>query len=169
MGARPLLLLLDGHSSHYQPQLIEFVKEHDIIIFCLPPHTTHESQPLDASVFKSLKQNWQELCDCYMKDNPGKVVTKYSFSGLLSQAWEKTMIPSTIMAGLRRCGMYPLNPDAIDCSISVGNPEATLVTVVVAVTILKMKMGRTTKRTENRISCFKLGLIKAMTCQIQII
>ena len=29
VGARPLLLLLDGHSSHYQPQLIEFAKEHD--------------------------------------------------------------------------------------------------------------------------------------------
>ena len=27
VGARPLLLLLDGHSSHYQPQLIEFAKE----------------------------------------------------------------------------------------------------------------------------------------------
>ena len=61
--ARPLLLLLYGHSSHYQPELIRFAKEHDIIIYCLPPHTTHKSQPLDANVFKPLKQNWQELCD----------------------------------------------------------------------------------------------------------
>ena len=62
VGARPILLLLDGHSSHYQPQLIDYAKEYGIIIFCLPPHTTHESQPLDASVFKSLKQNWQQVC-----------------------------------------------------------------------------------------------------------
>ena len=33
-----LLLLLDGHSSHYQPKLISFAKEHNIIIFCLSPH-----------------------------------------------------------------------------------------------------------------------------------
>ena len=56
VGARPLLLLLDAHSSHYQPELIAHAREFGVIIFCLPPHTTHESQPLDASVFRSLKQ-----------------------------------------------------------------------------------------------------------------
>ena len=119
IGARPLLLLLDGHSSYYQPNLIRSTKEHDIIIFCLPPQTTHQSQLLDASVFKPLKQNWQEQ---YMKNNPCKVVTKHQFSGLLKQAWDKTMTPTTIMAVFMGCGVYPLNPDAIDCSISVSNP-----------------------------------------------
>ena len=47
---RPLLLLLDGHSSHFEPQSIEFAKENDIVIFCLPPHTTHECQPLDVGL-----------------------------------------------------------------------------------------------------------------------
>ena len=37
---RPLLLLVDGHSSHYDPETIRFAKEHNVIIFCLPPHTT---------------------------------------------------------------------------------------------------------------------------------
>ena len=128
MEARPLLLLLDGHSSHYQPKLVLFAKEHDIIIFCLPPHTTHESQPLDASVFKSLKQNWQELCGQYMKENPGKVVTKYQFSGLLRPE-KKLMTLMTVLAGFRRCGVLPIEPDVIDCSISVSNPEATLESV----------------------------------------
>ena len=54
-----------------------------------------------------------------MKNNPDKVVTTYRFSGLLRQAWKKTMTPATIMAGFRRCGVYPLRLDAIDCSISV--------------------------------------------------
>ena len=43
VGSRPLLLL-DGHSSHYNPATIRFAKEHDVIVLCLPPHTTHESQ-----------------------------------------------------------------------------------------------------------------------------
>ena len=34
---RPLLVLLDGHSSHYQPDMMRFAREHDIILFCLPP------------------------------------------------------------------------------------------------------------------------------------
>ena len=56
-GARPLLLLLNGYSPHGQSDLVKFAKEHDIILFCLPPHTTLESQLLDAAVFKPLKQN----------------------------------------------------------------------------------------------------------------
>ena len=36
------------------------------------------------------------------------------------------MNPVTICSGFRRCGVYPLNPDVIDCSISIVNPEASL-------------------------------------------
>ena len=32
-----LLLLLDGHSSHYQPRLIEYARELCLIRFCFPP------------------------------------------------------------------------------------------------------------------------------------
>ena len=39
---------------------------------------THESQPLDASVFKPLKQNWQDVCHQYVQDNPGKGSTTES-------------------------------------------------------------------------------------------
>ena len=126
VGARPLLILLDGHSSHCQPNLVRFAREHDIILFCLPPHTTHESQPLDASVFKPLKQNWQDACHEYVQTHPGKAVTKYQFSELLHKAWDKTMTTAVICSGFRRCGVYPFNPQAIDCSISTENPEASL-------------------------------------------
>ena len=35
VGVRPILLLLDGHSSHYQPELVSFAREYGIILFCL--------------------------------------------------------------------------------------------------------------------------------------
>jgi len=62
VAGRPLLLLVDGHSTHYQPETIKYAKDNGVIMMCLPPHTTHESQPLDASVFKPLKQNWHSAC-----------------------------------------------------------------------------------------------------------
>ena len=124
VAARPLLLVLDGHSSHYQPELVQYAKEKDVIIlFCLPPHTTHESQPLDISVFK---QNWQNACHKFMQSNPGKVVTKYQFSPLLNEAWMATMTPANICSGFRKCGIYPFNPDAIDCTISTENPAGNV-------------------------------------------
>ena len=33
------------------------------------------------------------------------------------------MTPSTVCAGFHKCGVYPLDPDVNDCSISVGNSE----------------------------------------------
>ena len=49
VSMRPLLLLLDGHSTHYQPNVVRYAKENHIIMLCLPPHTTHETQPLGSS------------------------------------------------------------------------------------------------------------------------
>ena len=53
--ARPVLLLLDGHSSHYEPDTIHHAATEGVVVLCLPPHTTHVSQPLDVSFFKPLK------------------------------------------------------------------------------------------------------------------
>ena len=43
----PLLLSLDGHSSHYYTETIQLASEEDVILFALPPNTTHLTQPLD--------------------------------------------------------------------------------------------------------------------------
>ena len=41
-SACPVLLLMDGHSSHYNLEAVNLTKG-DIILFTLVPHTTHES------------------------------------------------------------------------------------------------------------------------------
>ena len=70
----PLLLLLDGHSTHYQPEVIRLARQNGVIMLCLPPHTTHETQPLNCGVSAPLKAHWTTVChDCFQK-NPGKVV-----------------------------------------------------------------------------------------------
>jgi len=110
---RPLLLLLDGHSTHYQPDVIRFARAHNIIMLCLPPHTTHESQPLDCGVFKPLKSKWTAVCHTYFQKHPGKVITRFNFNMLFSQAWLKSLIPSNIIAGFKTSGIFPYNPSSI--------------------------------------------------------
>lgn len=135
VGSRPLLLVLDGHSTHYQPELIKYCLDSDVILMCLPPHTTHESQPLDSSVFKPLKQNWQNACHRFVEKNPGRVITKYDFSPLLHEAWGNTMVPNNIISGFRRSGIYPFNPSALDygtnssSNVNVGSSSASDSTV----------------------------------------
>lgn len=43
---RPLVLLLDGHASHYhRPEVIKMVAKEKVIIFALLPNTTHLARP----------------------------------------------------------------------------------------------------------------------------
>ena len=98
VSARPLLLLLDSHSSHYSPDVIRLAKEHDVIILTLFRHTTH-MQPLDTCVFASLKNHWHDACHKFVQENHTVVITKYHFSPLLHESWFKAMIPSSIING----------------------------------------------------------------------
>jgi len=51
-SVRPLLLVFDGLKAHISLKLIEMVEKNDILLYCLPPHSSHLLQPLDLSVFR---------------------------------------------------------------------------------------------------------------------
>lgn len=110
----PLLLLVDGHSSHYDPESIKYARSESIILFCLPPHTTHVAQPLDVSIFKSLKSNWCDVTHKFYQKSRGKVITKYNFVQLFSEAWMKATTPENICSGFRKTGIMPFNPNALN-------------------------------------------------------
>lgn len=52
----PVLMFLDGNSSHLTYHLSKFCNDHDIILITLFPNATHLLQPLDVAIFKPLKQ-----------------------------------------------------------------------------------------------------------------
>lgn len=131
-GARPLLLLLDGHSAHYNLYVIRKAAEEKVIIFCLPPHSSHESQPLDKGPFGPLKLNWRHVCQNFLSKNPGKVVTRFTFSHLFNEAWSSAMNMKNMQAGFRCTGIYPLNRLMFMMSIQT----AVVVLVIKICTIL---------------------------------
>ena len=110
---RPILLLLDGHSSHYCPETIRYAAADQVIIFTLPPNTTHLSQPLDKGIFGPLKISWRKVCHNFIVKNPGTPVTKHNFSALFSDAWVQAMTPKNILSGFHTTGVYPPNRKAI--------------------------------------------------------
>ncbi len=55
------LLIVDGHASHLSTEFITFTQANKIICLCLPSYLTDLLQPLDISVFGSLKQNYKNL------------------------------------------------------------------------------------------------------------
>ncbi len=86
-------------------------------MFCLPPHTTHRTQPLDKGVFGPLKMAWRNTCKEYMTHNPGKVVRRHAFSRLFCHAWERSMTMSYVITGFRVTGIYPFNRNALNPSL----------------------------------------------------
>ena len=104
------MLILDGHSSHFNPA---HAAEKDIIMSCLPPHTSHKTQPLDKGCFGLLKVIWREECHTYLKKNSGKVITRFQFSEIFSKAWKRGMTTRNVVAGFETTGIYPFNPDKL--------------------------------------------------------
>ena len=81
-------------------------------MLCLPPHTTHEAQPLDCGVFGPLKSHWSNVCHAYYQNNPGRIIIRFQFSGLFSQGGV-AVSPANVSSGFSTCGIYPFNPSAI--------------------------------------------------------
>lgn len=113
LQARPLLLLMDGHSSHYSLEAIKMAAEEGVLLYTLPPNTTHLVQPLDKGVFGPLKMCWRRTCHNFMSHNPGQVVTQYNFARLFATTWFGAMTPKNIISGFRTTGIFPVDRDAL--------------------------------------------------------
>lgn len=120
---RPILLFIDGHKSHMTMELSQFCQANGIILYALPPNTTHIMQPADVSVFKPLKSEWKKTVrEWQMKpENINKVVSKTTFCPLLQMVLTNINITDTIKNGFRKCGLYPFNPDNVDYTKCVKN------------------------------------------------
>lgn len=104
------LLILDGHASHCSNvEMLEFAVNNDIIMLCLPSHTTHYLQPLDRTFFKSLKSNYNLACSNFMKNNPSMRITRLQFGQLLGFAWSKSATVENALSGFNSTGIIPLN------------------------------------------------------------
>ena len=121
---RPLILLLDGHSSHYSPATIKLVAENQVIVFVLPPNTTHVAQPLDRGCFSPLKSAWRKYCHDFRAKNPGRVFTRYEFNQIFSKAWFKAMTGSNIIARFKATGVCPFNRHVFDNSVKTEGIQA---------------------------------------------
>ncbi|KAF7334020.1 Tigger transposable element-derived protein 2 [Mycena venus] len=100
----PYVLVYDWHNSHVTVKIIDLALENNIILFCLPPHTTHRLQPCDVGGFGPLKKHWIKACEAILADtgvpmNVKDVVREYlaarraAFKAeTIVQAWAKSGI-----------------------------------------------------------------------------
>lgn len=62
-----VLVLYDGHRSHFTITLIECAIQNYIILFVLPPHCSHLLQPLDVSCLGQFEIAWNSACHSFLR------------------------------------------------------------------------------------------------------
>ena len=110
---RPQVLILDQHHSHEAYDFLALARENDVLLFALPPHTTHWLQPLDKGCFSALTQAWRTKCTEFMAFNKNNVINKATFARVFTQAWVAGMTAENVRTGFRVTGICPFNPSAI--------------------------------------------------------
>lgn len=110
----PVVLFVDGHSSHLTLPLSNFCRQHEIELIALYPNATHILQPLDVAVFHPLKSAWKKTVNNWRLENNGQRLKKEMFAPLLKKAIDSIDVASMAKNGFQTCGLYPFTPDAVE-------------------------------------------------------
>lgn len=103
--SNPILLIYDGHGSHVTLEMIDKARENNIILYCLPPHTTHRLQPCDVGAFSPLKRAWNKHCD-HVFQTTGEPLKAQNFVQEYMAARNESFKPDTIMKAWENSGIH---------------------------------------------------------------
>jgi len=123
----PLILLYDGHSTHYSDELLEKALDSNIIILRFPSHSTHLLQPLDLNFFGPLKKIMSKEIRKRVTDNKPQKVGKEQFADILRNAWCQ-ITPSWLKKGFIDSGIHTpqgINRNAISDDEYIKNMPYT--------------------------------------------
>ena len=77
---QPNLLIIDSHKSHvYNVTFYDEMKESNVHVLAIPPHTSHLIQALDSTPFAEFKYCWQKNLLDWLFTNKGVTLSKKCF------------------------------------------------------------------------------------------
>lgn len=106
------LLIMDGYGSHLTYEFWKYATQKDIILFRLPPHSTHFTQPLDVGLFQPMKHYHAEAVDNAIRLGDADF-SRQDFLAAFNQFRIKTFKPSSILSAWRKTGLIPYNPEIV--------------------------------------------------------
>lgn len=110
----PVILIGDNLSSHISARVLQLCEQNNIRFVCLPPNTTHLTQPLDVAFFAPLKRAWRNILTKWKESKSGSrfsTIPKDYFPTLLKELIRNLEMDKSqnLISGFRKCGIYPLN------------------------------------------------------------
>ena len=108
---RPLLILYDGHVTHYSAEVIRKASEDNVHLVVLPPHRSKTHQSSDVAIFSP----FTKLLSTNLKNikQPTDSTTIDELPGIICSSFKKAMSKPAVMNGFEKCGILPLNKGAI--------------------------------------------------------
>ncbi|XP_055910440.1 uncharacterized protein LOC129944801 [Eupeodes corollae] len=119
---RPVLFFVDGHASHMSLELSNFCSS-NIILYALPPNTTHILQPADVGDFKGIKSDYKNILNewCKRPGSHGSTMNKKNFCDVLEELLNYKDRTTIIQNAFKKCGLFPFAPYAVDYSKCIQN------------------------------------------------
>jgi hypothetical protein len=168
------IIVMDGHHSHKTLAAINYAREFGIHLIALPPHSTHKMQPLDRTVFKSLKSAYNSAADSWMSGNCGKRISFFNMAGIFGQAFLRTATPDKAIHGFQVCGLWPFNKDvfteedfAAAAVTEEDQPATSRTTSVVPTTSDQLSRSQTSsvQMTSDQMSINQTSVVQSMSDQ----
>ena len=155
----PKVIIGDNLSSHFSPEVIDQCQQHEIRFVCLPPNSTHLTQPLDVAFFRPMKEKWRHILEEHKRKNRSGGMTKDGFPILLSKVMDEIEpnASNNIKAGFRECGIFPLNKEKVMSKIPQAEGETSQVETRVSESVIELLQtmryeSSTTTQRRKRIS-----------------
>lgn len=99
-GRKKLLLLLEGYTSHVQYSVLDLLHHNNVIVIGLPAHTSQLLQPLDVSVFSSVKSYIQR--EFHRRGRDKRVLDAFDIVEVLNFVLSDALTTSNIVSGFRK-------------------------------------------------------------------
>ena len=110
-GNLPRLLIFDGHGSHITFDFVSLCFSNNVLLLCLPPHSTHLLQPLDVGLFGPYQHIYGLAVDNYIRSGQNVMgIKKTIFIPFLTEARQATFTAHNIRQSFAATGISPLNP-----------------------------------------------------------
>ena len=107
-----LLLIIDGYGSHMTIPFHNLATENKIVLFRLPPHSSHLTQLLDVGGFQPFKHYHTDAIDKGGRLRDEKF-GKLEFLAAFQSFGYQTFKPTTIRHVFKSPGLVPFDPDAV--------------------------------------------------------
>lgn len=110
----PKVIIGDNLSSHISLHVLKLCEDNNIRFVCLPPNSTHLTQPLDVAFFAPMKRSWRDILRKWKESDSGSkfaTIPKDLFPRLLKElmASLEEKQRDNLTAGFAKCGIHPLN------------------------------------------------------------